>query len=336
MNCIRSGRCYHRPNPTLPCSALNTPAHTDTASQVAILLATYQGERYLSEQLDSFARQTHANWRVWASDDGSTDNTLAILRRYQAQWAPGKLTILKGPALGSSRNFVSLTHNPGIQAAYYAYSDQDDIWEDDKLARALAWLQTQDAGKPALYCTRTRLVDAYNHEIGLSPNFRRPPSFANALMQNITGGNTMVFNDAARRLLCMVDEDTELVIHDWWVYLVVTASGGTVHFDPVPCLRYRQHNDNLIGMSAKGQSLRSRIAKLFGPILKRNNDVHLRALQPLIPYMPPESRQLMAQFAAARQRWLIPRIIGFKKAGLYRMTASGNLGMVAAIVLNRL
>lgn len=315
---------------------MNTPPPPNAPPLVAILLATYQGERYLPEQLDSFARQTHTNWRAWASDDGSTDSTLAILQSYQAQWAPKKLTMLKGPAQGSSRNFVSLTHNPSIQADYYAYSDQDDIWEDNKLERALAWLKTQDASKPALYCTRTRLVDANNKEIGLSPNFRRPPSFANALMQNITGGNTMVFNDATRRLLYRVSADTEIVIHDWWVYLVVTACGGTVHFDPEPGLRYRQHGGNLIGMAAGGPTLASRAAKLFGPTLKRNNDIHLRALQQVTPHMPAKNCQILAQFAAARQQWLIPRLIIFKKAGLYRLTTSGNLGMVIALVLNRL
>lgn len=319
---------------------MNSPAPTTTTANaaplVAILLATYQGERYLPEQLDSFARQTYGHWRAWASDDGSTDQTRAILQRYQAQWAPGQLAILQGPAQGSSRNFVSLTHNPDIQADYYAYSDQDDIWEDDKLERALAWLNTQEADKPALYCTRTRLVDANNREIGLSPDFQRPPGFANALMQNITGGNTMVFNHAARRLLCLAGQDTEIVIHDWWAYLVVTACGGAVHFDSQPGLRYRQHDGNLIGMTAGGPSLANRIAKLFGTTLKRNNDIHLRALQKLTPHMPPENRRITAQFAAARQQWLLPRIIGFRKAGLYRMTPSGNLGMFLALLLNRL
>uniref|UniRef100_UPI00334064C8 glycosyltransferase family 2 protein n=1 Tax=Castellaniella defragrans TaxID=75697 RepID=UPI00334064C8 len=326
------------PQPYAIYAALTPPASTATAPQpsVAILLATYQGERYLPEQLDSFARQTYSNWKAWASDDGSTDDTLPILRRYQTQWAPGQLTIIKGPAQGSSRNFVSLTHNPAIQADYYAYSDQDDIWEDDKLARALAWLNTQDADKPALYCTRTRLVDAQNKEIGLSPNFRRPPSFANALMQNITGGNTMVFNNAACRLLRSVPEDTEIVIHDWWVYLVVTACGGAVCFDPVPGLRYRQHENNLIGMSAGGPPLVSRIAKLFGTTLRENSDIHLKALQILKQHMTPENRCIMEIFSKARANWLLPRLAGYKKAGVYRLTFTGNIGMVIASVLNRL
>jgi len=309
-----------------------TPAHP----LVAILLATYQGERYLAEQLDSFARQTYMNWRAWASDDGSSDGTLPLLRRYRTQWGADRLILQTGPAQGSSRNFLSLTYNQDIQADYYAYSDQDDIWEDDKLERALSWLTTQDSGIPALYCTRTRLVDAHNREIGLSPNFHRSPSFANALMQSITGGNTMVFNNAARRLLCQVDPGTEVVIHDWWVYLAIAACGGIIHFDPKPGLRYRQHDGNLIGMRANGPTLASRVAKLFGPTLRHNNDIHLHALQVLISKMPPENRWVLEQFTQARQQWLIPRMIRFWRTGVYRLTVSDNLGMVLAMILNRL
>lgn len=318
---------------------MNTPPiPTTTAAppSVAILLATYQGERYLSEQLDSFARQTHSNWKAWASDDGSTDSTVSILQRYQAQWAPGQLTIMRGPAQGSSRNFTSLTHSPAIQADYYAYSDQDDIWEDDKLARALAWLTTQEADKPALYCTRTRLVDAQNREIGLSPNFQRPPGFANALMQNITGGNTMVFNDAARRLLCSVPADTEIVIHDWWVYLVVTACGGVIYFDPEPGVRYRQHDSNLIGMTVEGPPLTSRIANLFGTTLQKNTDVNLKALQALRQHMSPESQQIMERFIKARGSKLLPRLIGYKRAGIYRLTRRGSISLAISAILNRI
>ncbi|MYN15050.1 glycosyltransferase [Pusillimonas sp. TS35] len=309
---------------------------TPTISHVAILLATYNGERYLPEQLASFARQTHKNWRVWASDDGSTDNTRAILEQHSRDWGPNKLTVVPGPRQGSSRNFVSLTHRAEVQADHYAYSDQDDIWEDNKLARALAWLSMQDPTTPALYCTRTRLVDARNNEIGLSPNFRRPPGFANALMQNITGGNTMVFNDAARRLLRTAPEDTEIVIHDWWTYLAVTACGGTVHFDPEPGLRYRQHDNNLIGMTAGGPSLRARITKLFGTTLKRNTDVNLNALNTLAHRITPQNREILDYFIKARRSPLLSRLWGYRKARIYRLTTTDSIGMAIAAVLNRL
>jgi len=86
------------------------------------------------------------------------------------------------PAEGFVANFLSLTCKASIEADYYAYSDQDDVWESDKLERAVRWLQTVPENIPALYCSRTRLVDAENNEIGLSPLFSKPPSFANALI----------------------------------------------------------------------------------------------------------------------------------------------------------
>ncbi len=98
---------------------------------MAILLCTYHGQHYLAEQLDSFAAQTHANWEVWASDDGSQDDTRAILERYQRTWPAGRLSIHFGPAEGFAANFLSLTFKARIEADYFAYSDQDDVWEPD-------------------------------------------------------------------------------------------------------------------------------------------------------------------------------------------------------------
>jgi len=181
--------------------AVATVAKSTATARVAILLCTYHGQHYLPEQLDSFAAQTYENWAVWASDDGSEDDTHSILEDYQSRWDVGRLSIHFGPAEGFAANFLSLTCNANIDADLYAYSDQDDVWEADKLARAVQWLESVPAEVPALYCSRTRLVDANNNEVGVSPLFAKAPSFANALMQNIGGGNTMVFNNAARNLL---------------------------------------------------------------------------------------------------------------------------------------
>jgi hypothetical protein len=106
-----------------------------------------------------------------------------------------------GPAEGSTANFLSLTCRADIDADYFAYADQDDVWESDKLERAVNWLKTIPEGVPALYGSRTLLVDARNQHIGYSPLFEREPNFRNALVQSIAGGNTMVFNRAARDLL---------------------------------------------------------------------------------------------------------------------------------------
>lgn len=304
--------------------------------KVAILLCTYHGQHYLAEQLDSFTAQTHSNWEVWASDDGSEDDTHAILEAYQQKWPPGRLSIHFGPAEGFAANFLSLTCKASIEADYYAYSDQDDVWESDKLEQAVRWLQTVPENIPALYCSRTRLVDAENNQIGLSPLFTKPPSFANALMQNVGGGNTMVFNNAARALLSEAGEDTPVITHDWWAYIVVTGCGGKVFYDSYPSLRYRQHDGNLVGMNATWAARFKRIRMLWDGRFRNWNDSNIAGLRKLQHKLTPEHRKTLERFANARQMSLIPRLIHLKRSGIYRQTLFGNLGLIAAAILGKI
>lgn len=313
-----------------------TAVDTESQQKVAILLCTYQGQRYLAEQLDSFSTQTHANWEAWVSDDGSKDGTLAILEAYKQKWPSGRLSIQSGPARGFAANFMSLTCCAGIEADYYAYSDQDDIWGADKLERAVRCLETISSDIPALYCSRTRLVDADNIEIGLSPLFSRPPSFANALVQNIGGGNTMVFNGAARALLREAGENLAVVTHDWWAYLVVTGCGGKVFYDSTPTLRYRQHSGNLIGMNATWIDRFKRIRMQCQGHFRNWNDCNIAALSKLQDRLTPENRNLLERFAKARQMSLIPRLILLKRIGIYRQTLFGNFSLIAAAIFGKI
>ena len=305
-------------------------------ARVAILLCTYNGQRYLAEQLDSFAAQSHANWEVWASDDGSKDDTHAILEDYKSRWDVGRLSIYSGPAVGFAANFLSLTCNASIDADFYAYSDQDDVWEADKLARAVQWLQSVPADIPALYCSRTRLVDAENNEIGVSPLFSKAPSFANALLQNIGGGNTMVFNNAACELLRGAGEIKSIVTHDWWAYMVVAGCGGRLFYDSQPTLRYRQHGDNLVGTNSNWAARLRRIRMLFQGRFKLWNDSNISALLTLEHRLTPENREILQCFTKARGMILIPRLIRLKRSGIYRQTLLGNIGLVAAAILGKI
>lgn len=305
-------------------------------SKVAILLCTYHGQHYLAEQLDSFVAQTHANWEVWVSDDGSLDDTHTILKEYQQKWPAGRLSVHFGPAEGFSANFLSLTCRAGIEADYYAYSDQDDIWEPNKLARAVQWLETIPENIPALYCSRTRLVDANNNEIGLSPLFSKPPSFANALMQSIGGGNTMVFNNATRNLLREAGKNLPVITHDWWAYMVVAGCGGKVFYDREPTLRYRQHDGNLVGMNATWSARFKRIRMFWQGRFRAWNDGNIAALRAMSHRLTPENREILERFVRAREMSLIPRLIHLKRSGLYRQTVLGNLGLVAAAVFRKL
>lgn len=305
-------------------------------AKVAILQCTMHGQHFLAEQLDSIAAQTYPHWKTCVSDDGSADDTLSILDQYRAKWGDDRILVRSGPAEGFAANFLSLTCRADIQAAYYAYADQDDIWEADKLSRAIAWLESVPAGIPALYCSRTRLVDGEGREIGFSPLYSRPPSFANALVQCIGGGNTMVFNEAARDLLRQVGEDVNVVTHDWWAYLAVTGCGGHVFYDPYPTVRYRQHGNNLVGSNAGWFARLLRIRMLLKGRFRGWIDLNTQALQCIHLRLTPENRRIFDEFCAARKRSLLPRLIGFKRSGIYRQTLLGNLSLIAAALLNKL
>lgn len=304
--------------------------------KVAILLCTYHGQRYLADQLDSFMAQTYPNWEVWASDDGSKDDTHAILDAYRRQWGGERLSVHFGPADGFAANFLSLTCNAAIKADCYAYSDQDDIWEADKLERAMNWLRGIPEDVPALYCSRTRLVDAANNDMGFSPLFTKPPSFANALMQNIGGGNTMVFNDAARQLLREARENHSVVTHDWWAYMVISGCGGRVYYDPYPSLRYRQHAGNLVGMNSTWSARFVRVRMLWQGRFRGWNDANIEALRRLGHRLTPENRTILEQFDIARNGGPFQRVIGLKRSGIYRQTLLGNLGLLVAAIFRKI
>jgi glycosyltransferase involved in cell wall biosynthesis len=316
--------------------ARRIPAAVATPPKVAILLCTYHGQEYLAEQLESFMAQTHESWQVFASDDGSQDGTPAILGTYQRQWGGEKLTVFQGPGDGFAANFLSLVHRLDIEADYYAYSDQDDIWEKDKLQRAVAWLSSVPESVPALYCSRTRIVDAENIDIGISPLFSKPPSFANALIQNVGGGNTMAFNNAARELLLVASSNLNVVSHDWWTYMVVSGCGGRVFYDPQPSLRYRQHDGNMVGVNSCWPARLIRVRMLLEGRFKTWNDSNIQALIRLEQRLTPENRKTFQRFVQARNKSLLPRLLGLKRSGIYRQTILGNIGLVAAALLGKI
>ncbi|NTV13886.1 MAG: glycosyltransferase family 2 protein [Desulfobulbaceae bacterium] len=313
-----------------------TPAKHFSGPRVAILLCTMNGRPYLGEQLDSIAAQTFTDWQVWASDDGSQDGTIAILEQYRVVWGLDRFFLQAGPRRGFAANFLSLACRADLQADYYAFADQDDIWEKDKLHRAVAWLEKVPHTEPALYCSRTRLIAEDGLEIGCSRLFTRPPGFANALVQNIGGGNTMVFNHAARLLLQEAGEDLAVVTHDWWAYLLVSGCGGQVFYDPSPMVRYRQHGNNLVGENTSWRAKLTRIRLLLKGRFKEWNARNLKALQGVERLLTPENRRILKVWEESRQQPLLPRLFAFRRAGIYRQTLAGNLGLLVAVLCRRM
>ncbi|MBI4191256.1 MAG: glycosyltransferase family 2 protein [Betaproteobacteria bacterium] len=299
-------------------------------------MGTFQDERFLAQQLDSIRAQTYSDWAIWASDDRSSDATLSILESYQAKWGRHKLSIQSGPAQGFRANFLSLACNPAIQADYFAFADQDDLWHPDKLTIAIGWLESVPNEVPALYCARTRLIDEENREVGFSPLFARPLSFRNALVQSVAGGNTMVFNAAARALLIEAGADVSVQTHDWWTYILVTGCGGKVFYDATPKVGYRQHGKNLVGSNASWLGRFRRARRILIGHFKTMNDRNIAALQRMRHRLSPESLCVLDEFSRARGEWLIPRALGVKRSGVYCQTLLANLALIGATLLKKL
>jgi glycosyltransferase involved in cell wall biosynthesis len=300
---------------------------------VAVLLATLNGAAFLSEQVASIRGQSHPELVLVASDDGSSDGTTALLRD-AAQGMDH--AIRSGPGRGSTANFLSLLGDPlAAEAGYVAFSDQDDVWFPDKIARAVASLSRAGA-RPALYCARTIVTDAALRPLGPSPLFRRRPGFGNALVQCIGGGNTMVLNPAARALVARSAGRVAPVCHDWWCYQLVSGAGGTVIYDPEPVLFYRQHDANQLGANRGALAAARRFAAALGGRYAGWNAANIAALRIVADELLPENRQILNDFAALRTVRGATALSALRRTGLWRQTWAGTLSLYGAALLGRL
>jgi hypothetical protein len=232
-----------------------------------------------------------------------------------------------GPRAGFARNFMSLINNPSIQAECYAFSDQDDIWEPGKLDAALQYLNTVDRDRPALYCGRTTFVDQKNRSIGLSISPKRPLTFQNALVQNIASGNTMVINNAARNMLIHCCADAGIYAHDWLLYILVSGMGGNIFYDHTPFVRYRQHDNNLIGKNSKLGDKLIRFCKLIRGDFKKWNELNLKVLDKLEKKLETDSIKTITLFSQARRAFGFMACLMLLRSGVYRQKQSQNLAL---------
>jgi glycosyltransferase involved in cell wall biosynthesis len=307
-----------------------------SSGTATILLCTLNGERFLAEQLASLEHQTFKNWKLIASDDGSSDRTTSILQAFRTSFEPGKVEIINGPRRGAPANFLFLVCGKNLISEYYAFCDQDDVWEADKLARAIGILEQAGPDVPALYGSRTSVIDENGKTTGFSPLFPKTPTFRSALVQSIVGGNTMVFNQKARELLVFCGADVDIPSHDWWLYQVTSACGGRVHYDAYPSVRYRQHSRNLIGSNMGLAARMRRLRMLRQGRFRHWAELNVAALARIRPRMSAENQQIFDLVCKARHRPLLQRAAMFVEAGVYRQTLLDNLGLVAAVLLRKI
>jgi len=299
-------------------------------------MAAYNGEKFIAEQLQSIEEQTHKNWRLIISDDGSTDNTLTIAKQFQQKWESGRVEIRQGPESGFCQNFLSISCDMQIRADLYAYSDQDDVWMTDKLSRAVSYFNAHNHSQfPRTYCSRTEVVDEDLNPLGFSPEFTLPRSFRNALVQNIAGGNTMVFNQAAKELLEQAGA-LKVVSHDWWLYQLVKGAGGVVFYDPKASLLYRQHANALVGSNASFRAKMDRMLYVLNGRFKEWNNINYAALNKVEHLLSKDNKDILNTFGKFRGAKLKDRIRLLEVCGLYRQTWQGTLSLWLATIINKI
>ncbi len=308
-----------------------------TTPLVGIILCHYNGKDYIEDQIRSILNQSYPNIHIEIFDDASTceeskqllENNYRDERRISLHWGEKNI--------GFSDNFLF-----GVKACYEKYdyisfSDQDDIWHNDKIERSLAKLQSNDECQPAMYCSSTEII---NHDatklLGHSPHFPKPPSFGNALVQNIGGGNTMIINGAASKMLVNCTKTTQLPSHDWWVYLVTTATGGRVYYDHAPTLKYRQHDANIIGSNANLLARVNRIARLFRGDFHRWSQKHIEALELCSDMLTEGNLRLLQSFKIARSANIFARLTFAVRPKVYRQTRFGSLALIIAFIVKKI
>jgi len=213
--------------------------------KVQVLMSTYNGERYIKEQIESILEQTGVEVSLLIRDDGSKDSTRSILDEIQS--SDDRVNCVFEENVGVKKSFLKLVKMADPDSDYYAFSDQDDIWLTDKLETAVNVLQKEDADIPLIYGSS---VSVYKDETLAGEIFVCPQlNIGNFLIKNYYPGCTMVFNKKTKELIDFVDYNILRTnpLHDHWLNLVCTACGGKVLMDPNPHMLYRLHGNNEVG-----------------------------------------------------------------------------------------
>lgn len=259
--------------------------------KICILLSTYNGEKYLEEQLDSIIKQENIDVDILVRDDGSTDSTHEILNRWQNK---GLLRWYTGRNKGFAMSFMDLVLNSG-NYDYYAFCDQDDIWLPNKLEVAIKQLSTLHS--PAkLYCSNSFYYkDGEN--FGLIKKIKPDYNIYTSLVQNIATGCTIVFNRQLKDIMLQKMPDY-LIAHDFWAYQVAMIF-GEVYYDENSYIYYRQHDNNQIGAkTSKYEIWKRRISSFF--LSQKRYGISLQAKELLKCYseiMSPENQKIISSVA---------------------------------------
>lgn len=233
--------------------------------KVIILMSTYNGEKYITEQLESLISQTYKNIEILIRDDGSRDKTKEIIKKFALK--TNNITLIEGENIGFIKSFFELLKMDN-SADYYAYCDQDDVWMKDKIERAVQFLEKTDNNKPVLYFSNSDYYDTNMNFIGTAEK-EKFYNFRNSLVECVTQGMTMVINNKTRETI-IKNKPESCLYHDWWTYMICSGFGEII-YDNKSLVKYRRHSKSVtVEGKTPLQLLIFRIKKFFiGDSLKK-------------------------------------------------------------------
>ena len=295
-------------------------------STVRILLAAYNGEKYLGEMIDSILAQDHGDWQLVLSDDQSTDHTAAILDRYAEAHPDRIIHYRSGLHFGNAQNHFLHLMDRFSDAPYIMFCDQDDVWHRDKVSATLKKMkEIEVAGVPAVVHTDLRVVDGQLRE--LSSSFMKYSGLSGdrlelkqLLVQNVVTGCTMMINRELAELAKANMPKGKILMHDWWLALAGAALGTAGYLDRAT-IDYRQHGNNTVG--AKNTRSLSYIVKKIrnDGVRKAMEQTYGQAAAFLDAFgdlMDAEARQAVASYAALEGCGPMARRAAFLKGGYYK------------------
>lgn len=228
--------------------------------KIAVLMSTYNGEKYLREQIESIlCQESLTQIDIWVRDDGSKDTTTEILEEYAAV---GKLKWYTSSNMGPAHSFIDLVKHCG-EYDYYAFADQDDYWMPKKIQSGISYIEKMSV--PALYFANAEMVDSELTSLGRNVYNESPKlDFYTLCCAGGLLGCTMIFNHRLAEIVQLHEQPEAMVMHDFYLAVLCKLFGGEIVYDNQPQMKYRQHGNNVVGVNHG--SFTSRLKSKLGDI----------------------------------------------------------------------
>lgn len=248
--------------------------------RVLVLMSTYNGEKYLNEQLESILNQSAENIDILIRDDGSRDNTIEIINRWLTRF-PKRIKLEAGENIGVVKSFFELVKLATIDYDYYFFSDQDDYWNEKKIEKAIEKMKSIKRKEKIGYFSNLNLVDKNLKFMGKRYSKELVPSLKNCFIENIVtgctfGANKSLFIEIQKNIKNLKKNVEKIPMHDYHFYFLTLLYGALI-YDKDSYIAYRQHENNVIGMEKnKVKFMFQRIKKVFK---RKSNDKRIEYLK---------------------------------------------------------